>query len=351
MKKAYKIVLPGALIVMIALGLLYLNNRQKSQSNAPRINIPLVKMSHPQRATVTRSLQFTGDVLPYSQAGIFSKVGGTLEQMFVDMGTPVHQGQLLALIDTTELYQQAQQAAATCQNTKSIFDRARELFDRKLASQQDRDNAAAAAEIAAANFKLASTRLAYARITAPFSGTITRRFLDPGALVAAGTSTLFTLMDQERVKVIINVLEKDIPLVAPGKTATVTVDAYPGREFNGEITRLSQAVDIGTRTMAVEVDVPNADRTLKPGMFAKVLFVVERHEEALTLPLTAILKDDQGAFVFTASSAVAQKVRLKTGIEQDSTVEIVSGLADTSITVITTGQQFVKDGGAIKIQP
>jgi len=308
-------------------------------------------VSSPRREDVTYNLQFTGDVLPILQASIFSRVSGNLEKIFVEMGDVVRQDQLLALIDTTELYQQYQQAAAAFQNARLSYDRARELFDRNLGSKQDQDNTEAVAKIAEANYALAATKLGYAKITAPFAGIITRRFLDPGALVSPGSTTLFTLMDLDRVKVIIHVLEKDIPRVTHGKPALVTVGAVPGQKFTGEITRYSEAVDPDTRTMAVEIDISNADHRLKPGMFANVNLIVDRHENALTIATPAILQDDLGNFGYVVRADTAWKARITPGAELDTRTEILSGISDTTAQVITAGQQFAKDGGPVTIQP
>jgi RND family efflux transporter MFP subunit len=156
-------------------------------------------------------------------------------------------------------------------------------------------------------------------------------------------------MDLDAMKVIVNILERDIPLVDIGTQAAITVDAFPGKEFTGSVTRYSQAVDPATRTMAVEIDIPNHDHLLKPGMFANVTLVTEEHPNAMTLPTMAILKDDQGPFVFTAVADTARKRRVKTGNDQGDKTEILSGISDSD-RVITTGQQFVKDGGVITIQ-
>jgi membrane fusion protein (multidrug efflux system) len=314
-----------------------------------RSTVPGVSLDPVRRTIVNRTLHFTGDVLAIQQASIFAKVSGNLERVLVDIGTPVRAGSLLALIDTTELAQQYQQAEATFENARVSWVRSKELFDQNLVSRQDLDNAATAKKVAAAAYENARTRLGYARVTAPFSGYITRRFLDPGALVTTNNSTLFTLMDLDHMKVAINILEKDIPLIAEGKSAVITVDAYPGKEFPGKISRFSNAVDQGTRTMVVEIDVPNPEHTLKPGMFANVSLVIETHTNALTIPSGAIMRDDRGPYVFTVLADTARKVRVVPGIEQEGTTEIVDGLEGVS-GIISAGQQFLKDGSPVIVQ-
>jgi membrane fusion protein, multidrug efflux system len=315
-----------------------------------RQNVPLVKIEKPRRETFINKLQLNGDVAAIQQANIFSKVSGNLERVYTDMGARVRRNQLLAVIDSTELYQQYQLTAATFENTRVKYQRFKQLLEQNLVSKEDVDDAEATMKVAAANYDVAKTRLSYTRITAPFSGYITKRYLDAGALVSPGNSTLFTLMDLDSVKVIVNVLEKDLPRLPQVKKATVTVDALPGKEFNGIVARSSEAIDLSTRTLAVEVDVPNTTRELKPGMFAEVTLIVSERQDALTLPTAAVLKDDSGSYVFASEDNKARQIRVTAGGEQDSRTEIISGLEGNE-DIITTGQQFVKDGGQIIVQP
>jgi RND family efflux transporter MFP subunit len=320
-----------------------------SGADTRRQSIPVVKTEHPLRQNVTYNLLYTADVAAIQAAGIYPKVSGTLDRVYVDMGTPVRRGQMLALIDTTELSQTRAQAAATAQNARLTYHRTKDLYDQKLVAAQDLENADAGMKVAVAALDVATTRLDYARITAPFGGTITKRSLDPGAVVSALSSTLFMLMDLDRMKIIINVLEQDIPRVTMGLEASVTVDAYPGKKFTGKVSKFAEAVDLSTRTMAVEVDIPNPGHLLRPGMFATVTLTVGEHADALTLPTQAFLKDDQGLYIFVARQDTARRMRVSTGNELNSRTEILSGLEGTE-DVITTGQQFVRNNGPVVVQ-
>ena len=314
-----------------------------------RQNVPVVKTENALRETVTYNLLYTADVAAVQQAGIYPKVSGTLDRVYVDMGSAVSRGQMLALIDTTELFQTRQQAAATAENARLTYRRNKDLFDQKLVAAQDLENAEAAMKVAVAALDVATTRLDYARIRAPFGGTITKKFLDPGAVVSALTSTLFTLMDLDQMKIIINVLEQDIPRVTMGLEASVSVDAFPGKKFTGKVSKFAQAVDLGTRTMAVEVDLANPGHLLAPGMFAAVSLNVGEKTDALTLPTQSLMKDDQGLYVYLAIQDTARRARVTAGTEQNSRTEILSGLAGTE-DVITTGQQFVRNNGPVTVQ-
>lgn len=350
MKKGSKFILFGIVILAVVGLASYRLIVGKPSSDARRQNAQLIRVEKPKREVVTYKLTFNGDVLAIRQAGIFSKVSGNLERLYVDMGARVRQNQLLAVIDSTELFQQYQQTSATYTNARMIYQRTTQLFSQNLVSKQDADNAEATMKVAKANYEAAGTKLSYARIVAPFSGYIIRRFLDVGSLVNLNNSVLFTLMDIDSVKIIVNVLEKDVPLIAKIKRAAVTFDALPGKQYQGVVANASQAIELSTRTMAVEVRIVNNDYSVKPGMFATVSLIIDEKPNSLTVPTMAVLHDEAGEYVYVVENNAAKRVRVQIGIEQDSRTEILSGITGSE-DIITTGQQFVKDGGSVSVQP
>jgi membrane fusion protein, multidrug efflux system len=339
----------GVIIVALILVVVLRITLISSASDSRRQGMALVKVQKPFKETMRTIFTYTGDIIPMQQATIYSKVSGNLERNYVEMGTYVHSNQMLALIDTTELYQQYQQTNATYQNTSLLFERTKQLFEKKLASQQDVDNAEAAMKVAKANYDAAATHLSYAHITAPFTGFITRRFLDAGALVNASTSTLFTMMYLDSVKIIVYIPEKDLSQMYHVRTAKITLDALPNQEFTGYVSRFSEAVDLTTRTMPIEVDIPNHSRIIKPGMFATISFIVSERPGAITLSSDDLLKDDNGYFVFISYGKKAHQIRITIGNENNSHTEILTGLNGDE-DIITTGQQFVKEGATLTIQ-
>lgn len=348
MKISKKHIFIGVAIIL-ALAVVYRFVKGGSATDPRRSPAPLVRVELPHVETVVDQLSFTGDILPIQQANIYSKVNGNLEKLYVDIGMYVRENQLLALIDTTELYQQYQQAAATYENARLTYERNKELFGQNLIARQDLDNADAAMKVAKGAYDNMVTRLGYANIEAPFAGFITKRFLDQGANVTSNNTSLFVLMDMESMKITIDILEKDIPLVTVGKKAHIRVDPFPDRVFEGTVTRLSQAVDLSTRTMEIEIEIPNRDHLLKPGMFANVSLVVRELPNSLTLPSMALGNDNQGIYIFILDGTVAHRKSVTTGIEQNGRTQILTGLSATD-RVVTVGQQFVKDGGPVAIQ-
>jgi membrane fusion protein (multidrug efflux system) len=344
-----KKIIIGIMLIALAIFGLYRVAIWKPKVDPKRQNVTLVKVDQPKRETIEYVVKLTGDIMPIQQASIYSKVGGNLEQEFVNIGDYVREGQLLAIIDTTLLAQQVEQAYATYMNDSLQYVRSQKLYEDTLAAETDLENAQTTFKVAQANYNDARTQLEYAHITAPFAGFITKRYFDPGALVNPDNSILFDLMNIDKMKSIANILEGDISLVSDKTEAIITVDAFPGKQFRGLVARMSDAVDLTTRTMAVEIDIPNPEHLLKPGMFGNVTLILAEHSNALTVPTDAVLKDGVGEFVLVESGNVARRKDVKIGGEQNSRTEIVSGLADTD-TVITTGQQFARDGAAVRIQ-
>lgn len=353
----------GAILIALVILRIVNNSAEGAKRTMP---VPVVVISKPARIAMTSSGQYNGDIAAIQQAVIYPKVSGTIEKTFADIGSFVRQGQVLALIDSTIYSQNCKQANASylqaeanLLNAKLTYERNKNLFEQNLVSKQDYDNSKAAFEIASAqkeltlaSFRNAQTQLGYCRITAPFGGFITKRYLDAGAYVSAsGTqagSMLFMLMDIETVKIIANIPEKSISSLKDVKNVIISADGLPGQKFEGKISKASQALDLSTRTLAIEIDIPNAGHLLKPGMFASIQLITETKTNVLSLPLDAVLNDAKGGYVFTVGAdTVARKSYVATGITEDGNIEIVSGL-DESSRVIVTGQSLIKENSKVR---
>jgi membrane fusion protein (multidrug efflux system) len=362
-----KFVIPSVVIVVIlVLVIIKLEQSSGSEGKRPAL-MPSVIISDPDIIEMKRSLTLTGDILPIQQANIYSKVNGNIDKIFVDIGDWVRQNQILALIDSTIYSQNLRQADASYlqaeanyNNSKLNFERNTNLLDQNLISKQDLDNsktsfqiATAQKEAAHANLNNTRTLLDYCKVNAPFTGVITKRYLDAGAYVTSSANSpgavLFTLMDINFVKVIINVPEKNINDLSRVTDVIVKIDALNGKEFNAVIKKISQALDMSTRTMAVEIDINNQYHTLKPGMFATVILVLEKKPNTMAVPLQAVLNDEKGDYVFKVGyDSVARINYIKSGISNENYVEVISGL-NKGDKIIVVGQNLVKDNMKVRI--
>lgn len=365
-KTKFYIALSVIVLILAILGIrrIMLNSAEGAKKNIPTASVVTSKL---QKNDMVRSQLFTGDIYPIQQASIYSKVSGNLEKVYVDIGQFVRQGQILALVDTTlyvqnmkQAYAAYLQADANQQNMKLTYDRNKSLLTQKLISQQDVDNSKTAFDIAhaqkeaaLASYKNAQTQLSYCRITAPFSGFITKRNLDAGAYLTSSTSqassVIFTLMDLDVVKIMANIPEKEVANLKSVLSVDVTVDALQGKLFPAQIKKMSQAVDMATRTLAVELDINNKDHQLKPGMFANISLVLERKNNTPSLPLESVMQDDNGNFVYVITpDSVAHKKYVETGIKQINLVEILSGVSETD-NIVTIGQNLLKDKAKVRL--
>ncbi len=330
-------------------------------------------------------LRYTADISPNQVVNLFSRVDGYVAKLHVDKGDFVRAGQLLMEIDHTDYLHAVNQAKANLaagnakvaqqkaalRNARLTLDRMQALIKDQFVSQQDLDNAqvnfdaaVAALESLDAQVKQmevalaqADTNLTYSYIRAPFAGYIAERNLDTGAYVtgaASSTSTMsrsmLSLHDIDRVRVLIEVVEKDIPMIQIGQKAGLRAEAYPDRVFEGQVTRIVQALNRETRTMTVEIDLPNKDRRLKGGMFARVEVIVGTHRQAVQIPIDAVSRLEDTQYVFVVRDGKAQRVNVEIGVRNDNRVEITKGLTGDE-TVIVSGKDLVHDGTPVQAQP
>ena len=217
------------------------------------------------------------------------------------------------------------------------------------------DTAKARYQMALANLKRNETLLGYTKIVAPFSGTITRRWADVGALIPAATASsspqsaaVVTLTDSSRVRIEVAVPEAEAPLVKTGMEAEIAVLELPGKAFRGTVSRFADVLDDATRTMATEIELPNVAHELRAGMFCTVKLAIARKPDALLIPTAALLVEKAATSVFVLTGDKAGKARVKVGFEDGESVEILEGVAAYD-TVILPGKLALADGQPVKV--
>ncbi len=354
--------LPHSLSILLAapvIGLLSGCDRASSSvpltSPAPAVSVQLVT---PQKGEISRSITLpTYRLLPYQEATLYAKVPGYLKTITVDKGDQVKEGQLLAEIEVPEMladrvkYEGEVEVAAT--DYQRVTDAQKTAPD--LVTPQSVDAARGKHLVAKANLERLETLLRYAKMLAPFSGTVIRRLVDPGAFIPAATASsaaqsaaVLTLMDFSRVRVQVAVPEPEVPLIKNGLPVQVTVGELPGRAFPGKVTRYSHALDEATKTMLTEIEIPNPEAELLPGMYASVKIAVQRKSEALLLPAESLVLEKNKASVFLVADSKARKVPVKTGFNDGISVEILGGL-NPADRVVLLGKQTLTDGQPVHV--
>jgi len=319
---------------------------------------PAVRLARPHRGEIVRSVTLPGNVRAWQEATLFAKVTGYLKTITVDKGDEVVAGTLIADIEVPELLADRLKTQAEVEVAAIDYRRVAEARKKApdLVIPQTVDDADARHKIAAANLARIETLLGFTRISAPFAGIITRRFVDPGAFIPAATAgstaqnaAIVSLADFSTVRVAVAVPEPDVPFVTRDAPAVINVQELPGKSFPGSVTRFAYALDDATRTMLAEIDLPNPDRELRPGMYASITLAAERHPDALLLPSEAVLKEASGKSVFIVDREQrARKTAIKAGFEDSASVEVLDGLAPDQ-PVILLGKQSLQDGQPVNV--
>lgn len=314
---------------------------------AATVTLPVVQ---PATGAIVRSITLPAQVLPLQQATLYARVAGYLQNIRVDKGDHVRAGQVLAQVEVPELVaararQQAELAAA-----ESDFRRLQESQGRApdLVVPLMVDQARGKYEVAKASLEQSETMLRYATITAPFAGVVTQRHVDAGAMIPAGGGTpVVTLMDFSSVRLQIAVPEAEAANVQAGQPVQVATENLPGAKFEGKVARFAYALDPATRTMLAEVVLANPELKLRPGMLVSAKFAIQRHEQALRIPVEALVTDKSGSYVWKHVGGKAQRQDVRTGFNDGSFVEILEGVS-AGEPLIVAGKQALKAGQSVQ---
>ena len=364
------------------------------------------------RAPLAEEVTVVGNLIGAATVEVVPKVNGRLQSVAVRLGDTVRRGQIIAKVEDQEIQQQVRQAEAAFQVAqatirqreadlklaKSNLDRNKSLLDRELLPAQTYEDtearhqaAVAQLDLARAQFEQSSSRLDELKITlsntsipSPVDGFVGKRFLDPGAFVGTN-SPVASVVDIRTVRLVANLIEKDVKRVREGTPGVVEVDAFPGERFSGKVSRVAPVFDPATRTAEMEIEVPNPGYRLKPGMYARVNLTVDTRTDALTVPRNAIVDLEGKTGVFTAEasagagpggsargqtgtagqgdqgrqgmqnasgaspgapSLVVKFLPITTGIRSGERVEVLGGVAEGT-RVITMGAGALRDGDRV----
>jgi RND family efflux transporter MFP subunit len=352
-----------------------------------------VEFAPVKRAPVAERVTVVGNLIGAATVEAVPRINGRLSAVHVKLGDPVRKGQPIAVVEDREIREQVRQAEAAykvgdatirqreadLKLAQTNLERNRNLLERQLLPRQTYDDTEARHQAAIAQLDLARAQheqstarleelrinLANTVIQSPVDGFIGKRYLDPGASVSPN-APVASVVDIRTVRMVANIVERDVKRLNVGMPAQVEVDAFPGEKFSGRIARIAPVFDPQTRTAEMEIEVPNAGFRLKPGMYARVDLTTGSRDNALTVPQSAVvvLEGKTGVFVSQsaqpageaqpaaqrgqgeASPMTAKFTPVETGIRDGQQVEITGGISDGT-RVITTGATALKDGDRI----
>jgi RND family efflux transporter MFP subunit len=352
------------------------------------------------RSPVVNSLTLSGAFRPYQQVDVHAKVAGFIRKIYVDVGDHVKAGQVLAILEVPELNAQVAGAKAEIQRYQDAIRRSESEIQRaesthtayhaaysrlKQASEsrpgliaeqelddsmaKDKETAAqiesARAALAESQSQLVSARTdldrlsaleAYSHIAAPFAGVVTKRYADTGALIQAGTASetqsmpVVQLAEWSKLRLVVPVPESAVPQLQLGSAVQVHVSAM-NRDFEGHVARFADALNDETRTMHTEIDVGNSDGTLKEGMYAEAKIILRQQNDALTIPIQALERNNSGGTVLIVDAqGRVEERQVKLGVESSDRVAILAGLAENDRVVIGNRGEF-RAGERVRPKP
>jgi len=362
--------LGGVAFIVIAIGLAFwgVNSRARAlavvASETRDLAVPTVELVTPTPGAPQEEVVLPGTMQPFSDAPIYARTNGYVRKWYVDIGTRVQAGQLLADIDTPEVDRQLDQARADLSTAEANLrlaqttaERYRDLMKTDSISHQDLDNAngalearQATVEAARANVKRLDQLHAFGRIEAPFAGVVTARNIDVGALIDSGSNAkeLFHIAAVQRLRVFVNVPETYSRSARAGLQADITLAEFPGRRFTGVLARTAESIDVSSRTLLTEFDVDNAKGELLAGSYADVHLKLGTESTAYTLPVNAVIFGSEGLTVATLGAGdVVAITPITLGRDYGNTVEVLSGLSGKE-RVIVNAPDSIANGQVVR---
>jgi len=314
-----------------------------------------VRVAQPERRDLVRVSAQPATAEAMHEADIGAKVSGQITELNVDIGSRVTTGDVLARIAVPELIQARNAASARVVALRSAYERTADLAARNSITQRALVEAKGRLDTAIAEEAEAEAEMAYATIQAPFDGVVTARTIDPGDMVYQASSSkgsgqaLLRVAALDVIRVKTYVPERDSTWVDVGDPAIVAFDALPGMTFAGKVARLSGVLDPGTRTMLVEVDLPNGDGRIRPGFYGRTQITLERRERALALPSAAVRDDGGNAYVYVVGADdAAKRTPITLGLQDAGWIEVEAGLSGGE-RVIAGAVSGLNDGAAVRV--
>jgi RND family efflux transporter MFP subunit len=390
----------AAITAVVVVGLIAarLLTRPTTKADASDETLPSAAVALVKRAPIENAVTLSGAFHAYQQVDVHAKVAGYIRKIYVDVGDHVKTGQTLAVLEVPELSAEVTGAQAGLRRAKDSVTRAQsnvhsaesiyaayhaaytrlkqasetrpgliaeQELDDSMAKDKDSEakiesDKAALAEaqsqlsVAEADLQRMNALEDYTHVTAPFAGVVTKRYADTGTMIQAGTSSdtqsmpVVQLAEYTKLRLVVPVPESAVPGLQLGSVVQVHVTAM-NQDFEGKVARFADALNDETRTMHTEIDVKNADGTLKEGMYAEAKLILKQHNDVLTVPIQALDRNSSGASVLIvdAQGRVAKR-QVRLGVESSDRVEIVAGLADNDRVIVGNRGEF-REGE--KVQP
>jgi len=346
---------------------------------ASTLSAQTVEVARVESKPLNRTVMLTGEFLPFQTVDLHARVQGFVEKVSVDRGSVVREGELLATLSAPEMEAQVAEAEAKVRSAEATVSEAKAKVIAEESTYRRLKDASATPGVIAGNELVIAEQSAeaakgvvssfeaallavkssvtalqnmeeYLRITAPFPGVITQRLVHPGALAGPATGPLLRLEQVSRLRLVVAVPEANFAGIRAGTKVPFQVSAYATRTFTGTVARIARSIDPKTRTMAVELEVPNSSGVLAPGMYSQVNWPIRSTENALLVPATSVVRTTERMFVIRVNNGRAQWVDVRAGAREQGVVQVYGELSEGDV-VVRNGTDEIRDGASITTAP
>ncbi len=306
-----------------------------------------VETALPTRSDIYAVYSGTAPIEAFADATVIAKVGGEVREVLAEEGDDVRNGQILARLDGDRLRLESEQAEANLRKLQRDYQRNVDLKGKGLISEGDFEKIRYEMEALQAAYDLAKLELGYTEIRAPIDGVISERFIKVGNTIDVNEQT-FKVTSLEPLISYLHVPEREYRRIEPGQKAIIEVDALAGTSFEAAVVRISPIIDPETGTFKISIEVSDATRRLKPGMFGRIGIVFDMHADALQIPRSAIVENAGQSAVFVVNEGVVERRLISTGYSESGQIEVLQGLDDME-EIVVIGQTSLKDGSKISV--
>jgi membrane fusion protein (multidrug efflux system) len=306
-----------------------------------------VETSVPVRGDVVAVYSGTAPIEAFAEADVIAKVEGEIREVLTEEGDEVTKGQVLARLDGDRLRLELNESQARLRKMQRDFERNKDLRQKGLLSEGDFEKLQYDLEALQASYNLASLELDYTQIRAPINGVVSERYIKIGNTIKVG-DPLYRITGLDPLVAYLHVPEREYRQISVGQPVAINIDALAGQRIVATVTRVSPIVDAATGTFKISIEIHDAERQIKPGMFGRISIVYDRHENVLQIPRSAIVEETGGESVFIVEDGKAIRRAVTTGYGESGMIEIVTGLEETD-NIIIVGQVGLKPDARVTV--
>lgn len=323
------------------------NQQNKEQSAKSEIEAIPVETTTIQKGSISSYILLSSNLETEKMADIFSRVQGLVEKIYVEEGDYVKKNQVLMELEAEEYILAEQSARVDYEQKKAAYERAEAMFNKELYSEQEFEQVKFPMDAAKIAWEQAKLNLSYTKITSPISGVVGNRLRKLGDRIQP-SDRLFTVINLDEMIAVVYVPEREIQRISKGQKAYVFSDNLQNKKFPGWIKRVSPAVDPQSGTFKVTVGVKNTGNELLPGMFVNAHIITETHDDAVLIPKTALVYENEKMNVYVVRDSLARKIQINPGFQNYQYIESISQISEGE-KVIVVGQAGLKDSTRVKI--